>query len=364
MGNNVRVKKKSMYTVHRCSCTCNYTFLLCFAEFPAHAIQAVGSLRGPCRIALTGAAVTVKKSDGTQVATWPYNSIRQFGAEEELRQFTFVSGRRGPFGVSEYAFELSEEMLSGLQHALTQFTGAKFWSGSADKQPLSHPGTTYSSVPPAGTSSHDISKSTVSLSSGDSVFDSPLHHHRAQSGVPRPRLPPRHTSSMPSVVPSPMPSVVPSPMPSVVPSPKPDRAKLFTSVTEMEALPLSLLSEVSGMPVRSKEVFANLGYEATGQHQLQMLAEHQREQTANREHNLSESDTTTDCAQSESHLGVPGSRDSFAISCGSASGFQTEFERHDNPVRDQERQTRCAKLLRYCGNFFPVNVYNIMKLYR
>ena len=45
--------------------------------------------------------------------------------KKKLRQFTFTSGRRGPFGVSDYAFELSEEMLSSLQQTLSQFIGVK-----------------------------------------------------------------------------------------------------------------------------------------------------------------------------------------------------------------------------------------------
>ena len=102
---------------------------LLHTEFPASAQTMVGNHSGSCLLYLTGAAITVKFTHGEEIASWPYNCIRQFRADEDTRQFSFYSGLRGPFGVAEYKFDMTEPMLIALQDALTQFTGAKFGTG-------------------------------------------------------------------------------------------------------------------------------------------------------------------------------------------------------------------------------------------
>lgn len=102
----------------------------------------VGNHIGSCLLHLTGAAITVKYTHGNDIASWPYNCIRQFRADEETRQFSFFSGRRGPYGVAEYKFDMTEEMLLSLQDALTQFTGAKFNSNMMSSTSLSSSGMT------------------------------------------------------------------------------------------------------------------------------------------------------------------------------------------------------------------------------
>ena len=99
------------------------------SEFPASAKTMVGNNSGSCLLHLTGAAITVKFTHANESASWPYNCIRQFRADEDTQQFSFFSGRRGPYGVAEYKFDMTEQMLLALQDALTQFTGAQF-SGS------------------------------------------------------------------------------------------------------------------------------------------------------------------------------------------------------------------------------------------
>lgn len=95
----------------------------------------VGNHAGSCLLHLTGAAITVKYMTGEEIASWPYNCIRQFRADEDTGQFSFYSGRRGPYGVAEYKFDMSEPILMELQDALTQFTGAQFGSrvGGGDR---------------------------------------------------------------------------------------------------------------------------------------------------------------------------------------------------------------------------------------
>lgn len=199
----------------------------------------------------------MKKLDGTEVATWPYNCIRQFGAEEELRQFTFISGRRGPFGVSEYAFELSEQTLMKLQDALTQFTGAKFGTGFTGNP---RPPPNYSSIADAVALQRSTTKRSESTSSGDSVFMSPPQHQRSPSDKPPPKLPPRHAASMSSVK----------------GTPHKKSPQLSSSISEAR---LSH-SPVDVPPSFSKGLHANQSYEATGKQQLQSLAQLQRHKTA------------------------------------------------------------------------------------
>lgn len=123
----------------------------------------MGNYSGPCILLLTGAAVTVKNTRGVDIATWPYNCIRQFRAEDETGKFSFVSGRRGPYGVAEYVFELRNHVLSELQDALSQFTGAQF------------------NIRPPSNSSGNWSTRTDSLSSEVSTSSSPVHRLQHQS---------------------------------------------------------------------------------------------------------------------------------------------------------------------------------------
>ena len=141
-------------------------------EFHATSLNLVGNYSGPCILLLTGAAVTVKSTRGVDIATWPYNCIRQFRAEDETGKFSFVSGRRGPYGVAEYVFELPNHILSELQDALSQFTGAQF------------------NIRPPSTSSGKWSSRTDSVSSEVSAYNSPVHkmQHQYTHSSSSPRL--------------------------------------------------------------------------------------------------------------------------------------------------------------------------------
>lgn len=147
-----------------------YHFLFLCAEFRATSLNLVGNYSGPCILLLTGAAVSVKDPDGVNIATWPYNCIRQFRAEEETSVFSFISGRRGPYGVAEYIFELPEHILDDLQDALSQFTGAQFH--------IRPPSTSSGASQEGRKMSHS---SELSTSSEFSVYNSPVHRLQKQS---------------------------------------------------------------------------------------------------------------------------------------------------------------------------------------
>ena len=151
-------------------------------EFHADTLSFVGNFSGPCIIYLNGEAITVKQSNGMEVAKWPYNCIRQFRAEEESGKFSFVSGRRGPYGVAEYNFNLSDSMLLQLQSALTQFTGARFnqvphGPGGQQQTRLRQPSTS--------------SMSSYGTGNRSSVDASPIHRIQYTQTNKPPATPPR-----------------------------------------------------------------------------------------------------------------------------------------------------------------------------
>ena len=161
-------------------------------------------------IQLNGQAIVIM-NDGVEINKWPYNCIRQFRAEDETGKFSFVSGRRGPYGVAEYNFKLHNDSLVDLQGALTEFTGAQFSAvapGSGTEQQQLQPQQPLPPYPPTmshASSSGSLGAYTTSIprhmsAAGnrdsppsnypDSVFQSPSH--TTNNTPPQgPRLPPR-----------------------------------------------------------------------------------------------------------------------------------------------------------------------------
>lgn len=88
------------------------------------ATQPINGFTGQCRLHITKTAIIVSLSNGEELATWLYNCIRQFNAFECC--FSFTSGRRGPFGVGEYCFELPQKKLVEIQKKISGYTGAVF----------------------------------------------------------------------------------------------------------------------------------------------------------------------------------------------------------------------------------------------
>ena len=88
------------------------------------ATQSINGYTGQCRLQITKTAVIVSLNNGEELATWLYNCIRQFNAVDGC--FSFTSGRRGPFGVNEYCFELPQKKVAEIQKKISGYTGAVF----------------------------------------------------------------------------------------------------------------------------------------------------------------------------------------------------------------------------------------------
>ncbi|CAI8020738.1 hypothetical protein GBAR_LOCUS12377 [Geodia barretti] len=93
------------------------------AGVPAYAITSMGNNIGSCLIQFTDTALTVKFLHTNVTFSWPYNIIRKF---KVYNYFSFVSGRRGPYGVAEYNFVMTEKALVLVKHTLTQITSTDF----------------------------------------------------------------------------------------------------------------------------------------------------------------------------------------------------------------------------------------------
>ena len=87
-------------------------------------MQPICGYMGPCRLHITSTAIIVSHSNGDELATWLFNCIRQFNAID--CHFSFTSGRRGPFGVDEYCFELPQKKVVEIQKKISGHTGAIF----------------------------------------------------------------------------------------------------------------------------------------------------------------------------------------------------------------------------------------------
>ena len=87
-------------------------------------MQPICGYMGPCRLHITTTAIIVSRSNGDELATWLFNCIRQFNAVDCY--FSFTSGRRGPFGVGEYCFELPQKKVVEIQKKISSHTGAIF----------------------------------------------------------------------------------------------------------------------------------------------------------------------------------------------------------------------------------------------
>ena len=92
--------------------------------YSAVAMQPICGYMGPCNLNITNTAIIVSQNSGDELATWVFNCIRQFNAVDCY--FSFTSGRRGPFGVGEYCFELPQKKVAEIQKKISDCTGAIF----------------------------------------------------------------------------------------------------------------------------------------------------------------------------------------------------------------------------------------------
>ena len=70
--------------------------------------------------------------NGRAIGSWPYNAIRDFSCRDG--SFSFTSGRRGPFGIGTYRFQLTPTVLTKLTSAVTLITGAQFGTKTSPQQ--------------------------------------------------------------------------------------------------------------------------------------------------------------------------------------------------------------------------------------
>lgn len=116
----------SVYTVYMFILWVLYSTFI-YLALPAKALGSVGTFSGECRISLTTSTITISDPNGVEIASWPYNAIRQFRADDILNgKFSFTSGRRGPFGVGEYDFLLAPLYFNELKSTLSRYTGNQF----------------------------------------------------------------------------------------------------------------------------------------------------------------------------------------------------------------------------------------------
>ena len=62
----------------------------------------------------------IKKSSGSAIGTWQYNLIRKFKFDDEHKTFQFTSGRRGPFGLASYIFELHDRIYYNIRETVNR----------------------------------------------------------------------------------------------------------------------------------------------------------------------------------------------------------------------------------------------------
>ena len=93
-------------------------------SYPAHSVAPIGDFNGgDCVITLSDARLSISSHDGHLIATWRYCTIRSFNCSST--DFCFVSGRRGPYGVQEYTFNVSPLVMMMLFSVLSKITGVK-----------------------------------------------------------------------------------------------------------------------------------------------------------------------------------------------------------------------------------------------
>ena len=84
----------------------------------AYALKYINDFKGPCILQVRQQAIVIKNSNGTIIGSWPYNVIREFKFEDPEKHFMFTSGRRGPFGVANYLFDLHDRIYYSIRETV------------------------------------------------------------------------------------------------------------------------------------------------------------------------------------------------------------------------------------------------------
>lgn len=93
----------------------------------------VDDFRGDCIIRVRDECIIINSLIGRQIGSWPYVFIREFRFEDEKFQFSFKSGRRGPFGVANYLFKLHSRTYYSLRETVNRIAEGKSGSSNAAK---------------------------------------------------------------------------------------------------------------------------------------------------------------------------------------------------------------------------------------
>ena len=103
------------------SATKIFIFKFCFcllAEYVAYALRYINDYKGPCILQVRPDALVVKKSNGVALGSWAYSVIREFKFDDMEKNFLFTSGRRGPFGVENYNFDLHDRIYYSIRETV------------------------------------------------------------------------------------------------------------------------------------------------------------------------------------------------------------------------------------------------------
>lgn len=96
-------------------------FMLCrYTEYVAYSLSYINDFKGPCIIQIRHDSIVIKKSSGSAIGAWRYNLIREFRFDDENKTFRFTSGRRGPFGLANYVFDLHDRIYYSIRETVNR----------------------------------------------------------------------------------------------------------------------------------------------------------------------------------------------------------------------------------------------------
>lgn len=149
----------------------------CHKDFFGLSMTYINDFTGSCTIQVWEDSISIKGSNGRKIGSWPYAFIREFRFDDERFQFSFKSGRRGPFGVADYLFKLHDRTFYGLRETVNRIAEGK--SGSPSKpQDLKPP------VPPHASSrgrSPTRNRDSTEITYDDLPTIRSVGHHRSAS---------------------------------------------------------------------------------------------------------------------------------------------------------------------------------------
>lgn len=137
----------------------------------------INDFHGPCTIRVMEDCISIKKSNGKEIGSWQYIFIREFRFDDEKSQFMFKSGRRGPFGVTDYLFKLHNRTYYDLRETVNRIAEGRSGSNPSKAESYKPP------VPPHASRS---STPTRNHNGSDYTYDDlptvrSIGHHRSAS---------------------------------------------------------------------------------------------------------------------------------------------------------------------------------------